>query len=185
MRLFIAVRLPKKIKNKIRSLAWGLKKASLPKDVRFLSDKNWHITLTFLGEQQAEALGHLKESIKELDKLDKKLDLNFNFVGYGPCRFDTKRMIWIMGDEKSSTSLNKLKEELEKKITLKGVRWRKNNTKLNAHITVARFQPRKISRLPSIEKKLDWHFLAKEINLMESTLKITGAEYRIITSKEI
>lgn len=181
-RLFIAINLPVEIKQKLGAEVGELKelfiKAGL--DIRFLSAENWHLTLTFLGYQDDADINLI---INALQAVAPKFDMpviEFEKIIYGPPD-KPPRMIWLTGTKETSKSLAAIKDELEKELIDQGVRFQRESRLFNAHLTLARFELSKKS-LPDIEKSFSHEFGAKSLDLMESHLKRTGAEYEILSS---
>ncbi len=180
-RLFIAINLPDNIKNVIEKSLNDLPK--LAGEIRFLSRKNWHLTISFLGYQPDEAIGPILASIKETAKNFPAPTIKFEKVIWAPPD-KPARMIWLTGSKETSKSLGEIKEYLEDSLVKNGVRFRIENRQYNAHLTLARFnfmKPELIKEvgLPNIE---NLSFEAESFDLMESQLKRTGAEYEVLSS---
>lgn len=100
-------------------------------------------------------------------------------------------MIWLTGTKQTSKILGEIKDKLEDELVKNGVRFKRDKRPFNGHLTLARFQfnfgksnlPKldniKEVGLPDIE---NLSFTAKSLDLMESRLKRTGAEYEILQS---
>ncbi len=192
-RLFIAINLPphlkeiiaKSVNNKLISIRCG----GLPdeaKDFRWLSPENWHLTLVFLGYQPDEKIPNILESVKtttqSLISSKRPILVEFEKIIWAPPD-KPARMIWLCGTKETSESLGEIKNYLEDSLVKNGVRFRIENRPYNAHLTLARFNfiksdLRKEVGLPNIE---NLSFTAQSLDLMESQLKRTGAEYEILT----
>ncbi len=184
IRLFIAVLVPENIRELITDLITELKSVrGLPPDIRFAPPENWHFTLTFLGYQPESAVPLIKEV---LFNFRVSQTLRFGRVVYGPppkgpLRGGHKpRMIWLTTARETSEELGKIKKELEDKLETKSVKWRRELRPYQGHITLARFPETPLKNLPPIEKEINWRYEAREIHLMKSTLKRTGAEYEVL-----
>lgn len=178
MRLFIAINLPEEVKNKIAEAVEKIKPIfnnEIP--VRFLSPKNWHLTIVFLGYQPNETLNPILKSIQETAASFRPVPIAFEKIIYGPPG-KPARMIWLNGTKKTSQILGELKTKLEDALIENRVKFKRENRLFNAHITLARFQFQyKEVQLP----KIDCYFEAETLDLMESRLKRTGAEYEVIS----
>lgn len=174
-RLFISVNLPQELKAKvaeaIKQWHW------LP--IRWLAPENWHITLVppaYLEDAEVRLLC----SFLRGKRLGKPFAVKFSRIVLAPP--GTKaRMIWLEGE--TPPELSKLKKKIESL-------WLMNKSlpkieiesrPLKLHVTLARFEP---GDLEEIEEKtrilgeVKFHFEVKEVAVMESYLRPTGAEYR-------
>ena len=205
-RLFIAINLPphlKKIIAKSVDNLISIRCGGLPdeaKNIRWLSPENWHLTISFLGYQPDEAIGPILESIKETVKEHSNILKNvgmstdqrgvrveFEKIIWAPPD-KPARMIWLTGTKETSKKLDEIKNHLENELIKNDVKFQPENRSYNAHLTLARFQPAPINMdTISINQFLNQHksalsFQAQSLDLMESHLKRTGAEYEILTS---
>ena len=186
-RFFIAINLAEGIKKEIRRIIEELDSKmhfSKQPTFRWLPEENWHLTLTFLGGQPEESIIPILESIKsavlnkaESHKLEPPL-IEFEKMLFGPPD-RTPRMIWLTTTKQTSEILGKIKNKLEDLLDKNGVKFRKENRKFQGHLTLARFEP-----LPQKETELlkvgDLIFTPQSLDLMESKLFRTGAEYIIL-----
>lgn len=182
IRLFIAIPVPEEIKSRISDLIAGFEGIrGLPQGIRFAPPENWHFTLTFLGYQPEPAAPLVKETIINFRASQQalKLELKFERVIFGPPG-PQPRMIWLTSTRETSEKLGKIKKELEDRLEMKGVKWQHELRPYQGHLTLARFPELPRRNLPAIEKEINWQYEAKEINLMKSTLKKTGAEYEVL-----
>lgn len=180
MRLFIAINLSEEAKNTIKEAVDKIKPPFDDYSARFLSPKNWHLTVTFLGYQPPEALAPIRESIRETASDFNRVRIDFKNIVYGPPD-KSARMIWLTGDEKTSEKLNELKISLEKTLVANGVKFKQENRIFNAHLTLARFG-NPLGKLPDyLIAPLFLRFEAETLDLMESRLKRNGAEYEKIS----
>lgn len=157
-RIFIAINLPEKIKNK---LAEGQKKwPELP--ARWTRKENLHITLEFLGQIIDQDLIDFFPKIRKMAAEKKPFTLKLNKICYGPPKKDLPRMVWVIGE--------KIKE-----------------FNLIPHITLARLKTWEFKQLdleerPKVDQEIDLSFEVNSIEIMESRLKRTGPEYEILES---
>lgn len=178
-RVFIAINLPSEIKNKIGKEIEGLKKKFAFQVLRFSKPQNWHLTISFLGYQDENSLNLIVQALQEVVSNTEIFPLELEKIIYGPP--NTKPlMIWILGTPEGSKTLSVLKNKLENKLEELGVRFKRENRQFIAHLTLARFLDYQNKNLPAIEKDISWQFEAATVDLMESFLKRTGAEYEIM-----
>jgi len=169
------------IKCKIQYLIENLK-PSFDSNFRWPPSKNWHLTLVFLGNQSDEAIIPILESIKETAKNFSAPVIEFEKIIYGPPN-KPPRMIWLTGSKETSKIIGEIKNNLENSLVDGGVRFRIENRPFNSHLTLARFQfiPKNFQLPNSLIPQLPINFTAESIDLMESRLKRTGAEYEVLT----
>lgn len=192
IRLFIAVPVPGDIKKSVAELLGNVKPAfKHTSDIRFVSQENWHFTVTFLGYQEEVMVPMVEKSLEESISIFRKkikegggLHVEFNKLIYGPPG-KTPRMIWLTTTKKTSEELGAFKGLLEDTLEKNGVRWRRESRPLQAHITLARFLPTAKKKLPSIDRNLFWKYGVGEFNLMKSTLRRGGAVYEMLSSVEV
>lgn len=186
-RLFIAINIPPEVKKRIEEIAEGLK-------VRFLPPENWHLTLVFLGYQPDEAINPILESLKETVKNFPEPTVEFEKIILVPANRPA-RMIWLCGSKETSKILGEIKNKLEDELVKNGVRFQRESREYNAHLTLARFSPTQINAdikqigadIISVNQRSNQHksalsFQAQSLDLMESYLKRTGAEYEILAN---
>lgn len=180
MRLFIAINLPEETKNMIEEAVNKVQPLFSGYPARFLSRENWHLTVTFLGYQPPEALVLIQKSIKETTARFNPIKIDFESVSYGPPD-KPARMVWLVGARKTSEELSGLKINLEKALIEKGIKFQQENRPFSAHLTLVRFSGI-LGGLPDkLITPLSLSFEAKTLDLMESHLKRSGAEYEKIS----
>lgn len=185
-RLFVAINLPDEIKDKIKEVVREIQPL-FDGEIRFLKPDTWHITITFLGYQPEDATPAIIESIKlaipNHSQILKNSRIVFERIVLGPIG-KRPRMIWLIATNETSKNLILIKNKLEDELIKKGVRFEREKRGLgSAHITLARFQVgeaeiREGFSLPKIE---NISFTAESLDLMESHLKRTGAEYETLS----
>lgn len=124
-RLFIAIDLPKQIKEATRSLCTGLPGA------RWVSDDQLHLTLRFLGEVEHSLFNELYHGLEEV-KVE-PFPLHLMGLGVFP-NAENPRVLWV-GLKKSTPLI-----ELRKKIinVLRHLDIPLEKKKFSPHITIAR-----------------------------------------------
>ncbi len=183
MRLFIAINLPVEIKEKIAQAIAQINVEKIPdnSNFRWASQDNWHLTISFLGEQPVSVISAISESIKKTAEKFPAPFIEFEKIIFAPPNKPT-RMIWLTGSEKTSKTLGKIKNKLENRLMENKVKFQKENRPFNAHLTLARFQSsqqnnqNKLSNYPIPQLS----FIAQSMDLMESYLSPSGAEYEIL-----
>ena len=175
-RLFLAVSLPMDLKREL----FGIQKEinnQLEEDFveakvfKWVMMENLHLTLKFIGEVGEKQISEIINNVEQITKNQKSFIIKTKEVCYNdikkcPC------LIWL------TTEKNKDLENLAKKFDEK---------KFLGHITLARikewaFKKIEIEERPSVIQEIKREISVKSIELMESVLKKTGYEYRIIKS---
>ena len=187
-RVFIAINLPEEIKAKL---------AEMEKDIinsfeegigfklgKWVKKDNLHLTLLFIGEIKQELAPQLCQAVNDAVSSCPSFELEFKKISYDQNR-GTPRLIWAeLNQNKELLFLNKiLKDKLLDVKILKYV----DSRPFKSHITLARvkqwvFKQIEPEERPNIERELNIKFKVSSIEIMESKLKRTGAEYSIIES---
>ena len=167
-RIFVAINLSEKIKEKIWEEQEEIKAVFPEKTVKWVKKENLHITLAFFGNTSEQRLKEIEEILKKIRQ--DSFELKGGEICYGPKNNPLPRLIWI---------------ELEKSLPLLNIAKELANQKFFPHITLGRintWQWRKIEpeERPIIEKSIDLKFRVNSIDIMESILRRSGPEYRIL-----
>ena len=200
-RIFIAVNLPEQIKKKLENLEKetdklfpdemdgpAFAKASAGKKmIRWTKKENLHITLIFLGYLLDQEILKVCQITKAISSKYQPFSINLNKICYGPPKKIPPRMVWVTG-EKSEILLN-LKENLEKSL-VENVRFSSENREFSSHLTLGRIKTWLWRRMeseerPEIEREIDLNFEVNSIEVMESKMRRTGAEYSILESVKL
>ncbi len=166
-RVFLAVNLPDETKERIaQTLIFALPKQGLRK----VRAENLHITINFLGNTEEQKIGELKKKLKEikLEKFSVELSTAGNFGN---------RVIWL-GTGKGSLELKELNRKVMEATGL-------NSEKFHAHVALARNKSLKKEEILSIVEELNRidfteSFEAESLDMMESVLTPSGAEYSVL-----
>ncbi|WP_456371508.1 RNA 2',3'-cyclic phosphodiesterase [Methanocaldococcus sp.] len=170
MRLFIAIDIPEKLKEKIANFQKQIKM----KGIKLVEKENLHITVKFLGEVDENLLNE----ILNLDLSIKPVKIKLNQLNVFP-NMNYIRVIWIgaYGD-----NLIKIFEDVDKKLANLGF---KKEREYVPHLTIGRvkFIENKKQLKDKIEKFKDidfGEFEAKKLKLYKSTLTPNGPIYEVI-----
>ena len=179
MRLFVAVELPEEIKTEIGKTVTELKK--LEAGVKWVEEKNIHLTLKFLGEVKDNDIERLKSLVKDVLADTKLFEMSLEGFGAFP-EGKTPRVIWV-GVEKGKEELKKTADSLEEILSKSG--FRKEEREFLSHITIGRVkEKRNIGELKkAIEEKKHAKFgksLVGHITIMKSKLSPKGPIYEAI-----
>ena len=176
-RIFIAISIPENVKKRL--VDYMRKWIDLDsKLIRWTKKDNLHITLLFIGYVDNDVMYEIIEKAKKVAKNHNPFNVNFERIVLGPPD-RTPRMFWVQGGK--SEELGKLQEDLVNEIE------QRTNAKHDAirpHITLSRFK----SGL-DLPKDLNEPFQAQipveTIEIMQSNLKRSGAEYTVLESIEL
>jgi len=175
MRLFIAANIPEKIKEEFVLLNKGLK-YKIPK-VSWITGRNFHITLKFLGEVQEGRIPKIISSVSDICKEIKPFTVKFSGLGAFP---DLKypHIIWA-GVSEGKSELENLAKKIE--YSLEKIGFEKERRSFSAHLTIGRVRSPKVRDLSFENIQAAFSpFELKNIDLMQSVLKPSGAEHTIL-----
>ncbi len=167
MRIFIAVDVPKRIRNTIYSASKDLKGVR----AKFVEPKNYHFTLKFLGEQPPHVVEKIREALREIKFEPFELEV------YGVGNF-RDRVVWL-GAKKGSDKLIALQKKIDD--ALRRLKF-PPEVEFIPHLTIA--------RIKNIESRSDYKhfferysktsfgtFIVDKFKLKQSILRPTGPEY--------
>jgi len=174
MRLFIAVNINQRSKKLIKKKVELLKK-EYNSEFKWVEQKNWHLTLKFIGETSVEKKEDLIKALKNIDFKGLNKYLQFNKVDAFP---DSKRAkVIFLALKQGSDILEELHAQLEKELLNYG--FEADQRDFVPHLTLGRSSssPVEISK-----KFLDQYFVniyarIESISLYQSQLKAEGPEY--------
>ena len=166
MKLFIAVNLPREIKDYLFDFQKEFR--SLGK-FNFVPKKNYHVTLKFLGEIKEDKLDYIKQKLSNVNF--KSFSTSLYKLGY----FDY-RVLWISSNPKEDVL------ELAKKVDEQLIEY-PNDHEFNNHITIARIKSLKDKE--EFEKRLNIEvkklkFRVTSFELMRSKSSKDGSRYTIL-----
>jgi len=160
-RLFIGVPMPDDIKKKLAKI---IEREYHDLPVRWGRKENLHLTLSFLGYVQEEAIPEICRNIDEAVKNIEIFDLNFGKIDFGPSE-ENKKMIWLVGEK--SKALGELKFNLDKELGF----FIRERRELKPHATLGRIRKKmwvKLNPEPEIKKDFKVGFSVISVDLMES-----------------
>jgi RNA 2',3'-cyclic 3'-phosphodiesterase len=181
-RVFIAINLPKKIKDSLFS--FRNQYSEIP--ARWTKKENLHITLFFIGYVSEKNMEKMKKAVEETVQIADSFELSFTQIVYGPLETRIPRMIWALVD--NSKIFSNLKENIIKNVLdIKLENFRVERMDFLPHVTLARikqmdFRRMDLDEIPKINETISLKFDVNSIEIMESQLKKTGAEYTILES---
>ncbi len=175
---FIAINISEELKSQLKKYQdyWPEITA------KWVSQENLHLTIAFLGQLSEKRIDDIKKIIKGVKDEIEPFDLTIEKISYSPP--NSYKFIWA--NLKNSKKIIELKKILEKEIAKTKI----NNIQMEEdeflpHITLAKIDQMKFKQtdseeVPEVNEDLDIKIQVNSIELMESTLKKTGLEYKII-----
>lgn len=181
MRLFIAVSIPLDISRNLEDIISDLKKTGA--DIKWVKSDSIHITLKFLGETEGERLPEIKSAIESLGIKKSGLEVEVKGIGFFPDK-KRPRVIWA-GLEENTPFLVEVVSKLDSAMSTLG--FERENRRFSPHLTIGRFRSNQgLAMLIDETEKMKifsfGSFPIMEFNLYSSTLKPSGAEYKVLRS---
>ena len=131
MRLFVALNLPKKERDRIYRVSRLLRECQLP--VRWVEPEHYHVTLKFLGEVPEDRMDGVQDALNHVASTNVKLDLAVEGFGAFPT-IRRPQVIWV-GIE-PSPALRCLKQDVE--WALMGCGFERETRAFHPHLTLGR-----------------------------------------------
>jgi len=168
-RLFFALPLSSGLLKKIAFLEKRIEektKINFP----WISLKNLHLTIIFLGYLNYEDYLKIEEILKDLN-WGKRFEVKIKKIDYGPPNH--RRMIWLYLEK--NQDLENFKKMIDENIQKAQIHYHREDKEFLPHINLARLN--NVKNFPEIKEELNWQVVFNELVLYESVLKFSGAEY--------
>jgi RNA 2',3'-cyclic 3'-phosphodiesterase len=184
MRLFVALNLPKKERDRIHRAAKRLRDAALP--VRWIGPENYHVTLKFLGEVKPERIPPVEEIVRRVASATLPFDVGLEGFGAFPT-IRRPRVVWLGVD--ASAELRCLKQDLE--WGLADVGFEAETRAFHPHLTLGRADAGDGAGAfrGLADAMADMTFKGQAqihtLDLMRSHLSREGAHYSVLTSARL
>jgi len=137
IRAFIAIPLEPKIQHAIECVQDHLKKTN--SDVKWVTPKNIHITLKFLGDVDTEQINSVKQTLANLFQNTRSFKVELSRLGAFP-NIDRPRTLWV-GLKDSKQRLSRIAVSLEKALGKIG--FQGDQKSFSPHITIGRIRSSK------------------------------------------
>jgi len=181
MRAFIAVNIPVGIKRKLQAEIEKLSTLSHAGSVRWARPEGIHLTLKFLGEITKSHLGEIQQTLE--GEIEKHPMFTLSIGGFG-CFPNSRRprVLWI-GIAEETGALTTMQTAIEEELGQLG--FVKEGRSFHPHLTLGRVRRNiSLSDLNQIQDAVEMYvvgqigqFEVREIHLVRSILKPSGAEY--------
>ena len=184
MRLFIALNLPKKDRERIYCAARPLREADFP--VRWLSVDHYHVTLKFLGEVRRARMAEVEEVMTRVASETRAFETTLGGFGAFPT-IRRPRVIWLgMG---ANPELRCLKQDLE--WALGDMGFEAETRAFHPHVTLGRASDRNgAGAFRGLDGKMaglafKGSVKVHTLDLMRSDTSRTGATYTLLSSARL
>ncbi len=179
-RIFIALNIP----DELRQILADFKNKWPELPCRWVKPENLHVTLAFLGNTGEKELEKVESAVEKTAKNYQEFLLPLEKISYGPPGRKPPSLIWIEGKRKKE--IITLKKDLDEALN-EVSSYKPEKRKYIPHITLGRIKKFKWRALnpeqrPQVKAEIDHTFTIKSIDVMESVLKRSGAEYTLIKS---
>jgi len=207
IRAFIAIDLTAEIQRELNILSEELNRIVPPRSVRWIPANNIHLTLQFLGDIPTDNIPGIRTVLETVANDCPRFDLNLGGIGAFPS-IKRPRVIWV-GVE-APRYLYKLQSQIESGLEKAGIlpddhrdERSRGSKKFSPHLTVGRVNrgasTQDLDGLSTMLKGVDPHggghhinrstkpisMLVKEVNLIKSDLRPSGAVYTRLFSAEL
>jgi len=177
IRTFIAVEMPADVRAALRGLVERMAPRWPERGVRWVKGDSMHLTLRFLGDTDEALVPELRAGLDEVAEGAAPFELRLNGTGCFP-NPRRPRVIWV-GLDNPEDRLLPLQKQVERLARACG--WERERRPFRPHLTLGRVRDR--TRPP----QGDWLvapeevvFRVEKVQLIESHLKPTGAEYAVL-----
>ena len=179
IRSFVAIELADSVKSQIESYISELRQFA-PK-LKWVKKDSLHITLKFLGNQSSQKVENVIAALLTLNDHCKPFDIHIKNIGAFPNQ-NRPQVIWLGIEATPRELFFQTHAWIEEQLEIVG--FEKEQRKFSPHLTLARIKfPTDLRELWNFVEEHPFpvqSFSIKEIVLMRSILKPSGAEYRQI-----
>ena len=180
IRLFAALNIPEEIKDKIFGYCFDA--VENPSEYKWEAKEKIHLTLKFIGDVKDELL---PEIIDEIEFVKRYSSFNCTISKFGFFFRDREpKILWCNLD--TDDSLVRLVDELDKRLGIFGIEVEKR--KFKGHLTLLRIKKSVNEKLIQGFKEYKFdpvNFNTNQVALIQSILKPTGSEYKVLKIYEL
>lgn len=181
MRLFVALNLPRKERDRVHRAARALRERELP--VRWAAPDHYHLTLKFLGEVRSERVDQIGGVLARVAAGCSPFSARIGGFGAFPS-IRRPRVLWV-GVEPTS-ALRCLKQDVEWALAALG--FERETRAFHPHLTLGRVDRndeagifRGLDALVA-EMSCDGSVPVRSVELMRSQILADGARYSVVSS---
>ena len=181
MRLFIAVKIDEKLKDKILEAQKGF--AGLG-EITFVEKGNLHLTLKFLGEVSDNTVNEISKRVKTVANKFTKFKISISGLSFFSSADLVKAIFIAVGEGKDK--INEIEKELNQELKS----FREEDFNSHPHITIGRVghvkdKAKLIKKMDGLKNIFIGEMEIEEIILMESKLGAFGPVYSEIEKFEL
>ncbi|MFA5021969.1 MAG: RNA 2',3'-cyclic phosphodiesterase [Patescibacteria group bacterium] len=177
-RCFIAINLPNSVKNEMATLITNLKQTNPNRAIKYVDSLTGHLTLHFLGSITDRQIEQVKEILKANCFDCQSTKLISNKIGGFP-NLVKPRIVFLACQELGQGILKNLQARLG--TELKKIGLAVDHRPWQPHLTLARIKESEQFKIENVIVP-KFEILVKSLELMESQLKPSGPEYKILQS---
>jgi 2'-5' RNA ligase len=181
-RLFVAVTVPEEVRGELETAQRQLQHCISKGKIRWTPREQFHATLKFLGNVDANRVEALAAALREACRSFAALQLRAARVGFFP-NARAPRVVWI-GIEESQGQLIPLQEAVE--TATRGFSGEPPDERFTGHVTLARIKLITPPEAGALAKLTDGmaarefgRWIANGIELMSSELATQGAKHKV------
>ena len=178
MRLFLALTLPKKERQRIHRAARPLREGELP--VRWVDLEQYHVTLKFLGSVRKGALDSIRHTLDEVTSNTAPFDAAVTGFGAFPT---IRRPNVLWAGVHATPELRCLKQDLEWGLAELG--FEKETRAFHPHLTLGRASSDGAGLFRGLDElvaslDLEAPFVVRAVDLMQSRTSSDGVTYTLV-----
>ena len=180
IRLFVALLIPEKIKDKIINCCNDA--AGNSAVIKWEAKEKIHLTLKFIGDVKEEFLPRIIEEIQIVKKYS-SFDCKISKFGFF-FRESEPKILWC--DFETNKSIFSLVDELDERLSKFNIKSEKR--KFKGHLTLLRIKKMVDQKFVKRFKEYKFdliNFESNQIALIQSTLNPTGSEYKVLKIYEL
>jgi 2'-5' RNA ligase len=184
MRLFVALNLPRKERDRIYRSARPLREASYP--VRWVEPGEYHLTLKFLGDVHPDRVERVQQALDRVATANSAFDVRLGGFGAFPT-IRKPRVLWLGAEP--SPALRCLKQDLEWALAECG--FEREMRAFHPHLTLGRSAEERgggvFRGLDDLVARIDHagSFAVSSVDLMSSQLGRQGPRYSVLSSSQL
>ncbi len=183
-RTFIAIPVSDDTKAALIPLVHQLEEQMPVGAFRFLDPESWHITLSFLGDQSDEEVGQVVSALPSVvPMLGMPPEVHFERLIYWPDAENPSALVAV-GDSEASAALGEVREILEDGLIAHEVRFRPDNRRFTAHITVAK-RTKESVLLPELDMPIDVICAPELVEYLESYSEKGESRYEVLAGEPV
>jgi 2'-5' RNA ligase len=185
LRLFIAIAIPEQIKDAIERAQRELRRVLPQASVRWTRCEQFHLTLRFLGNVEAQRVGALSQAVNSAAQAFAPLQLRAEQVGFFPsARFPRVLWVGVRGTQDQLLPLQQAVQSATLAFTAE-----EPEERFSGHVTLARIKALKRSEAATLSQaaagmseRSFGQWTAESIELMRSQLSAQQATHSVVAA---